>query len=55
MSHKVYLISDNGDGVPQRLEDWDGEDTLVLRLSAFANDAVIEVEPEPIKEQDNEQ
>lgn len=47
---KIWLISDNGEGVPQELKDWDGTDTLVLRLSAFANDAVIEIEP-PTKEE----
>jgi hypothetical protein len=44
--HKVWLIGENGDGIPQALEDWDDDNGgLTLRLIAFAKDAVIEIEP----------
>lgn len=44
--YKVWLISDNGEGVPQELADWYTADgNLELRLSAFANNAVIQIEP----------
>lgn len=43
--YRVYVISNNGDGMVTRLEDWDGGNTLKLYLSTFASDAVIEVEP----------
>ncbi|MBA3756027.1 MAG: hypothetical protein H0X02_07315 [Nitrosomonas sp.] len=44
--HKVWLIPKNGDGIPQQLMDWDDEDgNFVIQLVAFAEDAVIEVEP----------
>lgn len=44
--YKVWLITDKGEGYTQQLPDWDDETgNLVLRLSAFGRDAVIEIEP----------
>lgn len=44
--YKVYLTANNGDDVPQELADWfENDGPLVLRLSAFAKDAVITIEP----------
>ncbi len=44
--YTVYIISDNGEGIPQKLHDWFTDDgNLELRLSAFAKDAVIVIEP----------
>ena len=55
MKYNVYLTSENGDGISQQLQDWDGEDILELRCIAFAKDVVISIEPAPItQETDNE-
>lgn len=44
--YAVWLIPNDGDGIPQSLADWVEEDgPLTLRLNAFASDAVIEIEP----------
>jgi hypothetical protein len=50
--YKVYIISDDGNGMVQSLQDWDGTDTLELHLSAFAKDAVISIEPKYEQEPD---
>lgn len=43
--YKVYLISNDGDGMVTELQDWDGNDSLQIHLAAFASDAVIEIVP----------
>lgn len=43
--YQIYITANNGEDVTQELMQWDGEDRLELRLSAYANDAVISVEP----------
>lgn len=48
--YDVWVTANNGDDIPQKLEDWDGESGLELRLAAFANDAVIFIEPQAPKE-----
>lgn len=45
-TYKVYITSDDGEGYVQELHDWDEDNgPLVLRLKAFAKDAVITIEP----------
>jgi hypothetical protein len=46
--YAIYITSDNGNGVTMRLEDYDGESIRDFRLAAFARDAVLTIEPEPI-------
>ena len=53
MKYNIYLTPNNGDGIPQQLQDWDGEEPLELRCIAFANDVVISIELAPIKQQEN--
>lgn len=48
--YKVYLISEDGNGCTQSLEDWDGENILILHCSGFAPDAVISIEFDKNKE-----
>lgn len=43
----VWLTAYDGEGIPQALEEWDDEQPLTLRLSAFAPDAVITIESKP--------
>lgn len=44
--YSVYITAHEGEDVPQQLHDWFEDDgPLVLRLSAFAKDAVITIEP----------
>lgn len=45
--YKIYLIPENGVGIPQSIQDWDGEGILELRCIAFANDVLISIEPAP--------
>lgn len=52
MKYNIYLIPENGDGIPQQLQDWDGEEVLELRCIAFAKDVVISIEPAPISRED---
>lgn len=43
---QLWITANNGDDVPQELRVWnDEEEILELRLSAYANNAVITVEP----------
>jgi hypothetical protein len=42
---QVYITDNNGEGVAQELQVWDDNEILELRLAAFANDAVISIEP----------
>lgn len=50
MIYSIYLTANNGEDVPQQLQDWDGEERLELRLAGFAKDAVISIEPKPNQE-----
>jgi hypothetical protein len=43
--YAIYIIPDNGNGIPERLEDYDGESIRNIRLAAFARDSVISIEP----------
>ncbi len=44
MKYNVYATTDNGDGFVTKLPDWDGEEPLQIRVGAFSDDVVIEVE-----------
>jgi hypothetical protein len=43
--YAIYIIPDNGNGIPERLEDYDGESIRNIRIAAFARDSVISIEP----------
>lgn len=53
MKYLVFLIEDGGDGRVTSLPDWNGEETLEIRLAAFARDAVITIDP--VYEKDKEE
>jgi hypothetical protein len=50
--YNVYVVGSDGNGMVQKLEDWDGEDALEVHLNVFAADSVIIVEPDYSKRND---
>lgn len=45
MNHyKVYATGNDGQGIPQELQAWNGEDVLELHCNIFAGDVVISIE-----------
>lgn len=48
----IYITGNNGDDVPQKMSDWDGEDDLEFRLSGFSDTAVISIERNREKQDD---
>jgi plasmid stability protein len=43
----VYVTSDDGQGIPIRLQDWETDINLEIHLNAFASNIMLSVEPVP--------